>query len=147
MKTGKLNDSVACVRGRWGEDLAARYLAGRGYRIIDRNARPLKRDARLELDIVAEEKRTGTVVFVEVKQHARRTPFDPLLRSVDARKRRLVLQAARAWIARHGGESPKYRFDVVEIYGEPDSAARPEIDHVERVRLFSAPGRFVNWYD
>lgn len=138
------NPSVA--RGMWGEDIAAEWLRTRGYAIVERNVRPSRRDARLEIDIVAYERAHDTIVFVEVKQHARRTEYDRLLRSVNARKRNLMRRACRAWLRTNkwGGA---YRFDVIEVYGEPDSRRRVEIDHVERVRLFSQPSGFVNWND
>jgi hypothetical protein len=41
------------------------------------------------------------------------------------------------------GWSAGYRFDVIEVYGTPSAA--PEIDHIERVRLFERPERFVSW--
>ena len=47
--------------GRWGEDLAARELKRRNYRILDRNVRV----GRGELDIVATDR--DATVFVEVK--------------------------------------------------------------------------------
>ena len=48
--------------GKLGEDLACRYLKGKGYRIIERNYR----QPWGELDIVAYS-RDGVLVFVEVK--------------------------------------------------------------------------------
>src|SRR3989344_2731274 len=48
--------------GKLGEDLASRYLMGKGYRIIERNYR----QPWGELDIVAYSE-TGVLVFVEVK--------------------------------------------------------------------------------
>ena len=138
------NPSVA--RGRWGEDIAAEWLRSRGYTIIERNVRPSRRDARLEIDIVAYERTSDVIVFVEVKQHARRTEYDRLLRSVNARKRSLMRRACCAWL-RANKWSGSYRFDVVEVYGTPDSRRRVEIDHVERVRLFNQHSGFVNWND
>lgn len=139
-----VNPSVA--RGMWGEDVAVEWLRARGYTIVERNVRPSRIDARLEIDIVAYERAYDTMVFVEVKQHARRTEYDRLLRSVNARKRNLMRRACLAWLRANkwGGA---YRFDVIEVYGEPDSRRRVEIDHVERVRLFSRPSGFVNWND
>ncbi|MFA4829490.1 MAG: YraN family protein, partial [Thermodesulfovibrionales bacterium] len=47
--------------GSEGEDLAAAFLKGKGYKIISRNYKtPIG-----EVDIIAEDK--GTIVFVEVK--------------------------------------------------------------------------------
>ena len=49
------------VLGNFGEDMAARYLQRKGYRIVDRNF-----SCRLgEVDIVAQ--KSGYVVFVGVK--------------------------------------------------------------------------------
>jgi|SRR3989338_2435239 len=48
--------------GKLGEDLACKYLVGKGYKIIDRNYRK----PWGELDIVAKSP-DGTLVFVEVK--------------------------------------------------------------------------------
>ena len=52
--------------GRWGERLAAWYLFFHGCRILERNYRY----GRWEIDIVARERRTGTLLFVEVKTRA-----------------------------------------------------------------------------
>ena len=35
---------VGVARGQWGEDVAAAYLTGQGWRILERNARPCRRD-------------------------------------------------------------------------------------------------------
>lgn len=140
----KKNDNVGVRHGEWGEDVACRHLRKYGFAIIDRNVRPCKRDRRCEIDIVAYFKHTDTIVFVEVKQHASRSEFQRRLRSIDARKKRVLLKACRSWLRRekwHGG----YRFDVIEVYGTPESGERAEIDHIERVRLFQNEERFVDW--
>lgn len=49
--------------GKWGEDRATDYLVSNGYIIRDRNWR----HNHLELDIVAIDTQTDTLVFVEVK--------------------------------------------------------------------------------
>lgn len=129
--------------GRWGEDIAAQYLANRGYEIVARNVRPVAADRRLEIDLIVYDRRANVVVFVEVKQHKRRREASPRMASVDRHKRDLLRRACRAWLYRnHWRDS--YRFDVVEIWGEPESGL-PEIDHIERVRLFVPSERFVDW--
>jgi putative endonuclease len=47
--------------GRWGESLAADFLARRGYRIIDRN----KKFGRPEIDLIAQSGKN--IIFIEVK--------------------------------------------------------------------------------
>ena len=136
------NTSVA--HGVWGERVAAWCLRQKGYKILERNVRPYWRDKRLELDIVAFEPCNRTVVFVEVKQHKRRTEFQSRLRSIDKRKCRLLYRACRAWLRRKRWRGA-YRFDVIEVYGDPDINQTPEIDHIERVRLFTPASTFVDW--
>ena len=140
-----MNGVTVVKRGEWGERVAAWWLESKGFEIVERNSRPCAFDRRLEIDIVAKDKSTGTLVFVEVKQHARRTEFQRRLRSVDSRKKALLLRACRAWMRREKWYGP-HRFDVIEIYGEP-GGGKTEIDHIERVRLFVKPSLFVNWYE
>ena len=125
-------------RGRWGEDVAAAHLMRRGWRIVGRNVRPCRGDQRCELDIIAYIPQEEKVVFVEVKAHAKRSPFAGRLWAVDARKKRNLLRASASWLMRrhwHGN----FRFDVIEIYG---TAGNAELDHIENVKLFSSNWRF-----
>ena len=136
-------ENIGVLRGRWGEDVAARWLERGGYTIEERNSRPCSGDARLEIDIVARDSVRDIVVFVEVKQHARRDESHTRLQSIDSRKKTLLRRACLSWLARRRWRG-SYRFDVIEIYGTPDGG-KPEIDHVERVRLFNGNSRFVDW--
>ena len=135
--------NVAAVHGSWGESVAVEFLRRRGYEILDRNARPCRRDRRLGIDIVAYERATDTLVFVEVKQHAEHSPWERRLRSVDRRKRRNLRVVFDAWRRRNRWETG-YRFDVIEIFGEPGDRM-PEIDHVVNVGIFTPSSRFVRW--
>jgi len=130
-------------RGAWGESVAVEYLRRGGYEIVERNVRPVKRDERLEIDIVAWDRAKDAMVFFEVKQHARVSPYARRLRSIGADKRRNILRACNAWrrVNRWHGA---FRFDVIEIYGVPEGG-RPVIDHISNVRLFARPDRFVDW--
>ena len=103
--------------GEEGERLAARYLEGRGYRIVASRWRGAGR----EIDLVVE--KAGLVAFVEVK--TRRSPLAPPATAVDWRKRRQVASAALAasqrWRAR------AFRFDVVTVELGPEG---PRIEHL-----------------
>jgi len=129
--------------GAWGESVAVDHLRRGGYEIVERNVRPVERDERLEIDIVAWDRAKDAMVFVEVKQHARLSPYARRLRSVDARKRRNLLRACNAW-RRVNKWHGAFRFDVIEIYGIPEGG-RPVVDHISDVRLFAKPARFVKW--
>ena len=135
--------NVGAVHGAWGEDVAAEYLRRGGFEIVERNTRPVERDSRLEIDLVAWDRKADTMVFVEVKQHATLSPYARRLRSVDRRKRENLRRACNAW-RRTNKWHGAYRFDVIEIYGTPEGG-RPVIDHIEHVELFARRGRFVKW--
>lgn len=141
VSTDKANRGV--VHGAWGEDVATEFLRRGGFEILDRNPRPVKSDRRLEIDIVALERKTETLVFVEVKQHADFSPYSRRLRSVDRRKRQNLKRACNAW-RRINGWRGAFRFDVIEIYGTPEKGS-PVIDHIDHVELFSVKDRFVKW--
>jgi len=93
--------------GRWGEDVAARYLERAGCRVLDRNWRA----GRLEIDLVVRD--GGTIAFVEVKTR-RPGPQRPA-EAVDRRKRARLRRAAGCWIAAHAAYALEYRFDVVSV--------------------------------
>ena len=135
--------NIARAHGIWGEEVAVECLRRSGYEIIERNVRPVKRDQRLEIDIIAYDRKADTMVFVEVKQHNRHSQWERRLRSIDKRKRILLRRACNVWRwknAYHGD----FRFDVIEVYGTPEGG-RPEVDHIAKVNLFVDDGRFVNW--
>lgn len=94
--------------GRQGEELAARYLEGKGLLILERNLRtPLG-----ELDLVARDGRT--LVFVEVKSR-RGTSFGVPQEAVGPRKQRQILRSALWYLAGRKLGEPLMRFDVVAV--------------------------------
>lgn len=134
------DENVAIERGRWGERVAADYLRGLGWRILDRNVRPCRVDRRCEIDLILESRDGRSVVFVEVKTHAVRSPRASRLWCVDRRKKNVLLRACSNWIMRHRWHG-NFRFDVVEVYGTP-AVGEPEVDHIENVPLFPPKWRF-----
>ena len=136
-------DNIGVLHGAWGESVAVDHLRRRGYEIVDRNSRPVEKDERLEIDIVAWDRRKDAMVFVEVKQHAKPSRFARRLQSVDKRKRMNLRRACNAW-RRTNKWHGAFRFDVIEIYGVPEGG-KPVIDHISDVELFAKPGRFVKW--
>ena len=95
------------VMGDRGENLAARYLRNRGYKIIVRNYR-----CELgEIDIVARD--GNTLVFVEVKSRAYDEPAPE--DQVNAAKQHQITKAAKLYLSRYGLPQPPARFDVVAV--------------------------------
>ena len=128
-------------QGKWGEDVAVAYLENKTFRIVERNVRPCQKDRRCEIDIVAKSRDGGTVVFVEVKAHSRRSERYGRLAGIDRQKKRNLLRACANWITRnrwHGG----FRVDVIEVWGSSADSLPPVIDHIENVPIFGANWRF-----
>lgn len=116
--------------GDRGEDIAADYLEGKGYRIIDRNYR----FERSELDLIAfspEElgEYGSELVFVEVKTRSGVAFGRPEEAVSDAKKRQIV-RAAQAYLHERRLEKARCRFDVVSILLRGNE--EPEIEHFER---------------
>ena len=100
--------------GRWGERLAAGYLFFHGCRILERNWRY----GRYEIDVVARERRSGVLVFAEVK--TRSSTFHGLPRdAVDAKKQLFLARAAQGYLKEIRDPDARIRFDVVEVYTKP----------------------------
>ena len=133
--------NIGVAHGQWGEDVACRYLRKIGYGIVERNVRPCRWDRRLEIDIIAFNKATKSLVFVEVKQHKNKVDRQRRLRSITHHKLLLLRRACKTYLARNHW-SGSYRFDVIEIYGEPESKTEPIVDHIRSVRLFVSKERF-----
>lgn len=138
-KTG----NIGVDHGTWGEDVAVDFLRRAGFLIIERNIHPVEGDRRLEIDIIACERKTDTMVFVEVKQHADFSPYARRLRSIDRKKLENLRRACNAW-RRSNKWRGAFRFDVIEIYGTPENGT-PIIDHIDHIKLFAQNERFVKW--
>ena len=106
--------------GQAGEDLAARYLEEKDYRICHRNWRA----GRHELDIVAE--KDQELVIVEVKSRSNDT-FGEAYEAVDGKKMRSILLATDAYVKRFAIDLP-VRFDIVTITG---NSREHRIEHIE----------------
>lgn len=107
--------------GRRGERAAARFLKRSGCRILARNYRA----GRHEIDLIAEERKTGTIVFVEVKTRTEGGYGRPM-DAVDRNKQRFLRLAAETWIRENGMETRSARFDVIEVLEPGDSVNRIE---------------------
>lgn len=116
--------------GQLGEEVAARFLESRGFRILARNLR-----SRLgEIDLVARD--GATLVFVEVKAR-RGLASEPPQVSVDGRKRSRLARLALDYLARAWLRDLACRFDVVAVTfdpgdpGDPGSpaGAPPRVEH------------------
>jgi putative endonuclease len=106
--------------GKEGEDRAARFLAGRGYTILERNYRTQSG----EIDLIALHR--GSVVFVEVKTRTSDAFGAPEL-AVNPRKQRRMVKAALGYIKYKKLYQMPCRFDVVAI----TATAGQEVELIE----------------
>ena len=121
---GQSRDEV----GRRGEDEAAQYLRGLGYRIVGRRERVLRGD----IDIVALDGRT--VVFVEVRSRTDTAHGHPA-ETVGRVKQRRISELAAAYIRRHKLEDCSVRIDVVAVTFP--AGEKPVVEHYQNA--FDSP--------
>lgn len=83
------------------------WLAGKGYRLLDRRART----AAGEIDLVA--CRGEYLAFVEVKARAR---IEDAQAALGPRQRQRIIRAASLWMARHQAFRTRFpRYDLVLV--------------------------------
>ena len=114
--------------GRWGEDVAADFLVGAGYRILGRRVRPDRRD---EIDLVV--RKDESLVFVEVKTRATEE-FGRPLAAVNTAKRKALNRAAVRYLRQLDFPKLYYRFDTIEVVGT--EGATPVVRHIENAFPF-----------
>ena len=104
-------------KGRKGEDKAASFLEGEGYRIVRRNFRAYGS----EIDIVAV--KDSTTVFAEVK-YWNALGFDQMERALDGKKRAGIVRASKAFLLRYPVfSSNSIRYDLIYLC---DSGENPK---------------------
>lgn len=106
--------------GAWGEEVAAAWLAKRGYEIIGRNIRT----PYGEIDIVA--RLDSAFIFVEVKTLTSSKNFLPE-HQITARKREHMLNAAQFYTTEQNIN--RWQIDVIAIEGKPGS--EPTVTHFD----------------
>ena len=109
------------ISGGLGEELARRYLARKGYEIVESNYR----SRRGELDLISRD--AGTLVIVEVKLR-RGTAYGTPLEAVTPRKQQAIRLMAEEYLAEKAPDFQSLRFDVVGILLR---GKRAEINHIQ----------------
>ncbi len=108
--------------GKSGEQMAARFLRKKGYRILELNYRT----GRGEIDIIA---RNGQIlVFIEVK--TRKSDFlESPLAAVTIKKQRQISMVAQEYLRSNNLFDSEARFDVIAI--KIKDGRHPHIEHIE----------------
>ena len=93
-------------KGKLGEEIAAKYLIGKGYRIVERNW-----NCRWgELDIIAS--KGDTTVFVEVKYRTSLQYGEPEY-SVHFKKYTHMIRTIQMFLSKHRHAGSRWRIDVI----------------------------------
>ena len=112
--------------GALGEQLAAEHLVAIGLRVLTRNWRC----RHGELDLIAADPSTCTVVFVEVKTRTS-DRFGGLAEAVTAAKVRRLRRLAGMWLASQRASWSAIRIDVIGV--RVGRTPTPEITHLQGV--------------
>lgn len=115
------------IIGQIGEREAYRMLKDKGFRILCRNWRK----GNLELDIVARD--GAALVFVEVRTRKAGSLVSGY-HSINARKKRSLLKACRAYLNQMRGGVACLRFDVVDV--QHDCRGHYTLKHFANIPLF-----------
>lgn len=100
--------------GSLAEQLAADWLVGRGYELVEKNYR----HGHAEIDLVM--KHRGLLIFVEVKFRSG-TGFGFAEEFVDSIKKKLLVKAADNYIYEKDWQKD-IRFDILAVYKNRDGA-------------------------
>ncbi len=123
---GRMTMLTRAEIGALGEQLATDHLTGLGLRILTRNWR-----CRYgELDVIAVDPDTNTVVFVEVKTRTG-DGFGGVAQAVTEQKARRLRRLAAMWLSHQEQRWAAVRIDVIGVrIGRRRS---PEISHLRGV--------------
>lgn len=112
--------------GHWGEDLAAQYLEKKGWYIRSRDWHFGHRD----IDIVAIDEESSTLLIVEVKTRASDIWGEPD-ESIDLEKKNNIIKATAAYLRAYHMRGIEVRYDTISITGTPLDPDHVNIVHKE----------------
>ena len=109
--------------GKIGEDIATKYLANLGYKIIERNFVAKQG----EIDIVAQDKKE--LVFIEVKTRTNNLYGKPA-DAVNQIKQKHLINTAKYYLYSKHLEKEFVRIDVIEVYLNEKTF---KINHIKQI--------------
>lgn len=116
--------------GEAGEDVAAKFLRKKKYRIIERNWYNKKGKRLGEIDIICE--KSGMVVFVEVKAREISGDADVIPEEqITPLKLQKLQRAAECYIKENNLWERNWRFDAVSVYF--CEGKMRDIKHIENI--------------
>ena len=120
--------------GEAGEDLACQWLKSHGFTVIARNYQNQSGRRLGEIDIIARDRGSQELVFVEVKtrnfHYLNTLPEE----NITYTKLRRLARIAEDYLRHHPRENAAYRFDAIAIWLDPMSQ-KHEIRHLPSIFL------------
>ena len=110
--------------GSLGEEIAARFLRAKGYKITGRNVKTYLG----EIDIVAE--RRGTIIFIEVKTR-RSDGFGPPYNLITRKKKKKLIQCTFSYFGLKGTKDKPRQIDIISVELDNASGNVKQIEHFE----------------
>lgn len=97
--------------GKWGENLACKYLEENNYKMIEKNF--LCQQG--EIDMIAKDMIKNELVFIEVKTRSNFKYGNPA-DAVNKQKQKHMIQAIKYYIYKNHIQNIPIRIDVIEVY-------------------------------
>jgi putative endonuclease len=121
--------------GKTGEQIAANFLQNQGYKILEMNYKNSLGKRLGEIDIIAEDREIGELVFVEVKTRKFRDNEDTLPEeNITRSKLRKLTRIAGAYLNGKDWQGRDYRFDAVSVWLDW-KARNSKIKHLKNIFL------------
>ena len=111
-------------KGIKAEQIAATYLLGKGYLILERNLGL----GNLEIDLIALDQQFQEIVFVEVKYLSSDMQGDPS-QAVNQVKIKKMLAVAKIYLKKMQFQK-SHRFDIISVVG---NLQKPRVEHFENI--------------
>lgn len=117
--------------GSEGENIAAKFLKDKGYKILDRNFKNCKGRQVGEIDIIAEKNKE--IIFVEVKTRSLEKYGDTLPEeNITQSKLHKLSKIANSYVKMKGFWDRPYHFDAISVWLSNDFE-KHEIKHIENI--------------
>lgn len=110
--------------GKWGENLACKYLEDNNYKVINKNF--LCKQG--EIDIISKDMIKKELVFIEVKTRSNLKYGNPA-DSVNKKKQKHMKRAIKYYIYKNNIRNIPIRIDVIEVYIQQSY----KINHIKQI--------------
>lgn len=125
----------ALEAGKTGEQVAANFLQNNGYKILEMNYKNSLGKRLGEIDIIAEDKEAGELVFVEVKTRRLQGNEDTLPEeNITRSKLRKLSRIAGSYLNKKNWQDKDYRFDAVSVWLDWQSRTA-KVKHLKSIYL------------